>query len=137
MNGTTIVLTLGLHLRSGAVVDARDLEIIESRVLRLNLRRNGRPQIGDYVLVDGNLRRLGISYESGQCQTTPGASFFLSDDAVILTCGGFDYPLIRLDKWVLTDREEMGEYWIFHHNDVGPGNGVYFNVNVPVFEYKP
>lgn len=112
--------------------DEIDQKILEECVAARD--KIDRPRIGDFVrFPTGQLERF--SYDCGdRLQTSPirAGSFYLGRDGLASFSGSLNPP-IPLDSVRLTDETLQGEFWFFHHNQVGAGRGVGFSIPCRVY----
>lgn len=113
-------------------LDAIDQELLAKRIA-LRDQIDG-PKIGDYVrFPSGELERLSHDW-GAEFQTSPSGAFFLQGDGLShLSCGGLN-PSTPRDKMESTNITLPGSFWFFHHDQVGPGRGVYFKIPCRVFQ---
>lgn len=93
------------------------------------------PRIGDFVrFPSGELERL-CSNHLTRMQTSPvwAGSYFLGGSGKVSFSGSLN-PIIPADSLTPTNELEDGEFWFFHHDEVGPGRGVRFSIPCRVFE---
>lgn len=113
--------------------DAKDAEILAARlVARANL--NG-PLVGDFVYIDGVLRRFTHDWEDDIQTTTPNGegSFYLSVSGHMSYSGSLDpsVPKAKLRKLNMTLN---GRCWFFHHDELRAHNAVFAEVGCSVYE---
>jgi hypothetical protein len=90
------------------------------------------PITRDYVkFPTGKMERLWISRD-GHIQTSPAGSFFLFSNGYAEFSGSLN-PLISASSLSLREEIELGEFWFFHHGEVGPGRGVHFSIPCRVY----
>lgn len=111
--------------------DSKDQEILDQRMSARQLI--SRPRIGDYVRFStGQVERF--SDDGGDAfQTSPGGSFYLCGSGNASFSGGLN-PSIPMDSLSLTDEENEGRFWFFHHGSAGAHRGVYFSVPCRVYD---
>lgn len=114
--------------------DAKDNEILDGKVAAR--RKLAGPLVGDYVrMPNGELERF--SHDWGKdIQTSKGGSFYLHKGGGAEFSGGLN-PAIAKSLIKDTGETKPATFWFFHHNNVQAHNGVYFQVDVPVYEYDP
>lgn len=112
-------------------LDATDKELVGKRIAA-RAQIIG-PRIGDYVYFPtGELERF--SRDGGASfQTSDSGAFFLDTSGKAdLTCGGLS-PWTPRDQLKLTDVVLPGSFWFFHHDVVGAGRGVRFDIPCRVY----
>lgn len=98
--------------------DAIDAEILKERAYERNLLPG--PRTGDYVMFPcGTLERLNFTL-IGTVQTAPraAAAFYLRGGGGVECAGGLN-PRIQVESLKLTEKTLRGEFWFFHHDQVG------------------
>lgn len=111
-------------------LDATDKAIL--RTLMGAREQISRPRMGDYVLfATGELERFSHNW-ADSLQTSPSGSFFLCSTGEGSFSGGLN-PCTPRDRLTLTDKMLPGTFWFFHHNVVGAGRGVYFDIPCRVY----
>lgn len=118
-----------------AVFDSRDAEILAER-LKAREEIPG-PRIGDFVWVDGELRRF--AYDWGESIQTTGirqdGSFYLNSRGEASHSGGLEPPVDK-SRIRSTGYQKNGRFWFFHHDSQRAHNGVYFDIACRVYELR-
>lgn len=115
-------------------LDARDAEILASRVAALDAR-DPAPRCGDYVVFsDGVTRRVSYVWPDG-VQTSAGGSWHLGNGACSFS--GSLYRSTPLDALQLTEEKRPGRVWFFHHDHWTAHNGVDAEVLFRVYTAAP
>ena len=113
--------------------DAKDQTIADIR--RAHRDRIEGPRLGDYVrFKTGQVERFSNRLTSS-LQTSPEkyGSYYLSDSGNTQFSGSLNPP-IPLESLSLTEDSLSGEFWFFHHGEVGAHRGVRFTLPCRVYE---
>ena len=113
-------------------LDKKDQGIVKR--LEAEWNAEGGPRVGDFVkFSNGVVERFSHRWPDG-LQTSPirGGSFHLSGASASFS-GGLN-PTIPLESLRCLDDSMDGDFWIFHHGEVGAHRGVYFSIPCRVFE---
>lgn len=125
-----------IRLRTGHVcytahLDERDTAIALERVQQ---RLEGdHPTQGDYILVDGEHRRIAYDWGDGLYQFECGAGSYYLGDGHVSHSGGLE-PGVTIYNLV-PGGTKRAAYWFFHHGVTGAGRGV--SLSAPTRVWTP
>ena len=114
----------------GLTFDAKDQAILVERIKTRGAIEG--PVTGDFVrFATGEVERLVVRRGVG-IQTSPAGSYYLWHGGDGDFTGGLNPPIPEqtLD---LTAETMEGQFWFFHHDEVGPGSRVDFTIPCRVY----
>lgn len=98
-------------------------------------RANSSPQVGDYVIIDGNYYRFSYDWHTA-IQYSTGGSWHLSTKGFASFSGGLESPISK-SRIKRTIETKNAIFWMWHHNHSGARQSVYVIMPVRVFKHKP
>lgn len=117
---------------TGYQFDATDQKILD-QIMPVRDQIRG-PRLGDYVhFPTGQLERISNNFGT-ILQTSPdwAGAYFLHSHGDASFSGGLN-PSIPLDSLTLTDEVMLGQFWFFHHGQVGVGRRVNFSISCRIY----
>ncbi len=118
--------------------DELDAALLHKRELLWN-KRTG-PRVGDWCRMPGEdkLRRFTHDWGDGLQTTWPQhglGSFYFSGGGASYS-GSLD-PSLPKTALIDTGERKPARFWFFHHDHSRAHNGVHFEIECRVFEYRP
>jgi len=117
----------------------RDFDLLAERIKKLN-KRDGRPRLGDFVIMpDESIRRFTHDW-TDSLQTTirqgTDSSFYFSPNGFCDFSGSLDssLPIERLEETTAT---RLGRVWFFSNNVARMHNAVRAQVSFRAYRYQP
>lgn len=109
-----------------------NLDMIEVRTQQRHAKNKA--QVGDYVVIDKELKRIAMIYADGDFQpcACDSGSFYLHKGGTSEMSGGLDARAGNLAEYK-TDGQRLARFWFFSDNYATGANGIYFKIPVNVW----
>ena len=123
-------------LEDNSHLDERNAEIAAKLAARHEDAANGRPRVGDFVIMPGGTeQRCSHAWPDGM-QTSQGGSFCIHGGIEASFSGGLNRDRLW-EYFKPTGETRPGRFWFFSHNIVGAGRAVDVYLPCRVFRLEP